>query len=94
MPQLIELGDVGSRHFTLSLYNIENPENDDVPLSITKILPTISSVRGDIMASLQMNQVNVENNSTNYLKAGQLYDDGDINCRYFNEIIQEEETDV
>ncbi len=93
-PQLIELGDIGSRHFTLSLYYIENPENDDIPLSITKILPTISSVRADIMAGLQTNQVNGENNSTNYLKAGQLYDDGDINCRYVNEIIQEEETGV
>ena len=91
-PQLIKLGDVGSRHFMLSLYYIENPENDDLPLSITKMLPTISPVRGDIMASLQTNQVNYENNSTNYLKAGQLYDDGDINSRYVNEIIQEEET--
>ena len=88
-PEIIELGNIGSRSFSLSLYYSEDSENDDIPLSVTQLLPTISPVRMDIMASLQQQQPN--GNGLNYLKAGQVYDDGDIHSKYIDEIIKEDE---
>ena len=88
-PEIIELGNIGSRSFSLSLYYSEDSENDDIPLSVTQLLPTISPVRMDIMASLQQQQSN--GNGLNYLKAGQVYDDGDIHSKYIDEIIKEED---
>src|SRR3712207_2646221 len=52
-PEIIELGNIGSRSFGLSLYYSEDSGNDDIPLSVTQLLPTVSPVRMDIMASLQ-----------------------------------------
>ena len=88
-PKIIELGNIGSRSFSLSLYYSEDSENDDVPLSVTQLLPTISPVRMDIMAKLQQQQ-KLNGNDSNYLKAGQVYDDGDINSKYVDEVIGEE----
>jgi hypothetical protein len=86
-PEIIELGNIGSRSFSLSLYYSGDSENDDIPLSVTQLLPTISPVRMDIMASLQQQQST--GNGLNYLKAGQIYDDGDIHSKYVDEIIEE-----
>jgi hypothetical protein len=86
-PEVIELGNIGSRSFSLSLYYSEDSENDDIPLSVVQLLPTISPVRMDIMASWQQ-QLN--GTDSNYLKAGQVYDDGDIHSKYIDEIIIEE----
>ncbi len=88
-PEIIELGNIGSRSFSLSLYYNEDSEDDDIPLSVSQLLPTISPVRMDIMASLQQQQSN--GNGLNYLKAGQVYDDGDIRSKYIDEIIKEED---
>ena len=91
-PEIIELGNIGSRSFGLSLYYSGDSENDDVPLSVTKLLPTISPVRMDIMASLQQQQSN--GNGLNYLKAGQVYDDGEVHSKYIDEIIEEEDENI
>ncbi len=87
--KIIELGNIGSRFFSLSLYYNGDSENDDIPLSITQLLPTISPVRIDIMSRLQNQQLNGKDPS--YLKAGQVYDDGDTHSRYVDEIIEEDE---
>ncbi len=98
-PKIIELGNISSRSFSLNLYYSWESENDDVPISITQLLPTISPVRVDIMTKLQQQeeqqqpQQHLQSNDLNpsYLKAGQVYDDGDIHSRYINEIIEEDE---
>ena len=93
-PKIIELGSIGSRLFSLSLYYNGDSGNDDIPLSITQLLPTISPVRIDIMSKLHQNQQQQQQtngNDSSYLKAGQVYDDGDIHSRYVDEIIEEDE---
>jgi hypothetical protein len=90
-PKIIELGNIGSRSFGLSLYYTEDSENDDIPLSITQLLPTISPVRVDIMARLQHPRQESKGTDSSYLKAGQVYDDGDINSKYIDEIIEKDE---
>ncbi len=91
-PKIIELGNIGSRSFSLSLYYSEDSENDDIPLSVTQLLPTISPIRMDIMARLQQQLTQQLNgNDSNYLKVGQVFDDGDISSKYVNEIIGEED---
>jgi hypothetical protein len=89
-PKVIELGNIGSRCFSLSLYYSVDSKNDDIPLLITNLLPTISPVRIDIMAKLQQQQ-QPNDVSSSYLKAGQVYDDGDIHSKYVNEMIEEDE---
>ncbi|MEJ7642243.1 MAG: hypothetical protein WKF36_08630 [Candidatus Nitrosocosmicus sp.] len=90
-PKIIELGNIGSRSFSLSLYYNGDSENDDIPLSITQLLPTISPVRIDIMSKLYQKQQHANGNGSSYLKAGQVYDDGDTHSRYVDEIIEEDE---
>ncbi len=92
-PKIIELGNIGSRLFSLSLYYNGDSGNDDIPLSITQLLPTISPVRIDIMSKLyqKQQQQQTNGNDSSYLKAGQVYDDGDIHSRYVDEIIEEDE---
>jgi glycyl-tRNA synthetase (class II) len=94
-PKIIELGNISSRSFSLHLYYSWESENDDVPISITQLLPTVSPVRVDIMTNLQQQQLQPQPQSNNvnpsYLKAGQVYDDGDTHSRYINEIIEEDE---
>ncbi|HYF99666.1 MAG TPA: hypothetical protein VD815_06210 [Candidatus Saccharimonadales bacterium] len=84
----IEIGKIDSRTFTLNLYKSNDSENDDIPLEVTQLLPTISKVRMDILATLH--QKSSDDNLT-YLKVGQVYDDGDIHSRYLEEIMEEEE---
>jgi hypothetical protein len=91
-PKIIELGSIGSRLFSLSLYYNGDLENDDIPLSITQLLPTISPVRIDIMSKLhQKQQQHPNGNDSSYLKAGQVYDDGDTHSRYVDDIIEEDD---
>jgi hypothetical protein len=92
-PKIIELGSIGSRLFSLSLYYNGDSGNDDIPLSITQLLPTISPVRIDIMSKLHQKkqQQQTNGNDSSYLKAGQVYDDGDTHSRYVDEIIEEDE---
>ncbi|MDQ4073061.1 MAG: hypothetical protein M3162_02015 [Thermoproteota archaeon] len=86
-PKTIELGSIDSRAFTLNLYyNKQSPDDNDVPTTVKQLLPTISPVRMDIMAALN----NTDENPT-YLKVGQVYDDGDPNCKYIEEAMQEDE---
>ncbi len=84
----IEIGKIDSRTYTLNLYKSNDSENDDIPFEVTQLLPTISRVRMDIMATLH--QKSSDDNLT-YLKVGQVYDDGDIHSRYLEEIKEEEE---
>jgi hypothetical protein len=90
-PKIIELGNISSRSFSLHLYYSWESENDDVPITITQLLPTVSPVRVDIMTKLQQQQQQPNDVNPSYLKAGQVYDDGDTHSRYINEIIEEDE---
>jgi hypothetical protein len=83
-----EIGKIDSRTYTLNFYKSNDSENDDIPFEVTQLLPTISRVRMDIMATLQKQS---SDNNLTYLKVGHVYDDGDIHSRYLEEIIEEEE---
>ena len=48
-PTALELGNIGSRFFAFSIYY--NDDMDDVPISIRELIPTISPVRLDLMAT-------------------------------------------
>ena len=48
-PTLLELGNIGSRFFGFNIYY--NDDVDDVPISIRELIPTISPVRLDLMAT-------------------------------------------
>lgn len=87
-PKIIEIGNIGSRVFSLNIYYSSETETIDIPISITQLIPTISPVRMDIMSKLQQ-QTN--NDDSTYLKAGQVYDDGDIHVKYIKEAIEEDE---
>ena len=84
---LIFLARIDSRTYTLNFYKNKDSENDDIPLEITQLLPTISPVRIDIMATLHRQS---SNSDLTYLKVGQIYDDGDIHSKYLEEIMKDE----
>jgi acetate kinase len=88
--KIIEIGNIGTRVFALSIYYSSETETGDIPLSITQLIPTISPVRIDIMSKLQQQQQSNNTNAT-YLKAGQVYDDGDIHVKYVKEVLEEDE---
>ncbi len=90
-PNIMELGNIGTRLFSLNLYYRWESENDDIPISISQLLPTISPVRIDIMTRLHQQQLQSKDDGSSYLKAGQVYDDGDTHSRYVDEIIEEDE---
>jgi hypothetical protein len=86
-PKIIELGKINSRTFTLNLYyNKQSLDDNDIPVTVKQLLPTISPVRMDIMATLKETS-----KDPTYLKVGQVYDDGDIHCMYVEEALQEDE---
>ena len=90
--KIIEIGNIGNRVFALSIYYSSETETGDIPLSITQLIPTISPVRIDIMSKLQQQQQQQSNNmNATYLKAGQVYDDGDIHVKYVKEALEEDE---
>ena len=86
-PTLLELGNIGSRFFGFNIYY--NYDVDDVPISIRELIPTISPVRLDLMATTKTTK-SADPNST-YLKAAQVYDDGSIKAKYYAEAIREDE---
>jgi hypothetical protein len=86
-PTLLELGNIGSRFFGFNIYY--NDDVDDVPISIRELIPTISPVRLDLMATTKTTK-SADPNST-YLKAAQVYDDGSIKAKYYAEAIREDE---
>ena len=86
-PKIVEIGEIDHRTYTLNLYKSKDSENDDIPLEITQLLPTISPVRIDIMATLHRQS---SNSDLTYLKVGQIYDDGDIHSKYLEEIMKDE----
>jgi hypothetical protein len=91
-PKIIEIGNIGTRVFALSIYYSSETETGDIPLAITQLIPTISPARIDIMSKLQQQQQQQSNNiNSTYLKAGQVYDDGDIHAKYVKEAIEEDE---
>jgi hypothetical protein len=87
-PKIIEIGNIGSMVFSLNIYYSSETETSDIPISITQLIPTISPVRMDIMSKLQQHTNNAD---STYLKAGQVYDDGDIHVKYIREAIEEDE---
>ncbi len=88
-PTIIELGNIDERYFALNAYYNEDQMEDNIPLSIRELLPTISPVYIDVMAS--MSQTATDNDTRqNYMKVAQLYDDGDMHEQYVNEVIQED----
>jgi len=89
--KIIEIGNIGNRVFALSIYYSSETEYGDIPLSITQLIPTISPVRIDIMSKLQQQQQQTNNMNATYLKAGQVYDDGDIHVKYVKEALEEDE---
>ena len=56
---------------------------DDIPMSIRELLPTQSLIRMDILASISDPTGNTEES---YMKAGEVYDDGDIHSHYLKEV--------
>jgi hypothetical protein len=60
-PTLLELGNIGSRFFGFNIYY--NDDVDDVPISIRELIPTISPVRLDLMATTKKTKL-ADPNST------------------------------
>ena len=86
-PTIIELGNINGRYFALNLYYYRDEMDDDIPLTIKELLPTISPVRLDLMATVS----EIPNDEgQNYIKVGDIYDDGDIHSHYVDEVIQED----
>ena len=86
-PTIIELGNTGGRFFALNIYYSKDEMGDDIPISVKQLLPSQSPVHMDIMASISDSPGNLQEN---YLKAGEVYDDGDIHSHYIKEIRQED----
>jgi hypothetical protein len=87
-PTIIELGNLGTRFLALNIYYSDDEMGDDIPMSIRQLLPSISPVRIDLMASISKSP---DNSQENYIKVAQVYDDGDIHAHYLKEVIQEDE---
>jgi PBP1b-binding outer membrane lipoprotein LpoB len=95
-PTLLELGNIGSRFFAFSIYY--NDDMDDVPISVRELIPTISPIRLDLMATTKITktgatptQSSTTDLNSSYLKAAQVYDDGSIKAKYFAEAMREDE---
>ena len=88
-PTVIELGNVNGKYsFALNLYYYQDEIGDDIPLIIKELLPTISPVTLDLMATVSNKP---DDKKQNYIKVGNIYDDGDIHSHYVNEIREEDE---
>ena len=86
-PTIIELENIGGRFFALNIYYSTDEMGDDIPMSVKQLLPSQSPVHLNIMASISDSP---SNSQENYLKAGEVYDDGDIHSHYIKEIRQED----
>lgn len=84
-PTIIELGNIGKRFFALNIYYNRDEMGDDIPMSIRELLPSQSPVHIDIMTTISQSP---GNSQENYLKVGQVYDDGDNHSNYLKEIRQ------
>ena len=87
-PTIIELGNIGGRFFALNIYYSRDEVGDDIPMSIRQLLPSQSPVHIDVMATISQPSDDSQNN---YLKAAQVYDDGDIHSHYMKEARQEDQ---
>jgi PBP1b-binding outer membrane lipoprotein LpoB len=56
-PTIIELGNIGSRFFALNVYYNADENRDYIPKSIQQLLPSISPVNMDIMATTTGHQM-------------------------------------
>ena len=83
-PTAIELGNIGTRFFALSLYY--NQDEDDIPNSVRDLLPTISPVRIDVTSTPQA----PDDPKVRYMKVAQIYDDGSIHSKYVKDAIKED----
>lgn len=88
-PTIIELGNIGGRFFALNIYYSTDEMGDDIPMSIRELLPSQSPVHLDVMATIS--QSPDDDSQRNYLKAAQVYDDGDIHVHYMKEVRQEDQ---
>ena len=87
-PTIIELGNTGGRFFALNIYYSKDEMGDDIPMSIRQLLPSQSPVHLDVMTTISQSPDDLQRN---YLKAAQVYDDGDIHAHYMKEIRQEDQ---
>jgi hypothetical protein len=86
-PTVIELGNLGTRFFALNIYYNDDKMGDDIPMSVRQLVPSISPVRIDVMATISRSS---NNSQENYVKVAQAFDDGDIHAHYLKEIIEED----
>ena len=89
-PTIIELGNIGSRFFALNIYYDADENSDNVPKSVQQLLPSISPVNVDVMATTTAHQVPADPNVT-YLKVARVYDDGSRHSKYLDEVRKEDE---
>jgi hypothetical protein len=87
-PAVVELGKIDKSIFSLSIYYRIDEMGDDIPISIRELLPTQSPVRMDILASISEPTGDTEES---YIKAGEVYDDGDIHSHYLKEVKLEDQ---
>jgi hypothetical protein len=81
------MGNIGGRLFALNIYYSKDEMGDNVPMSIRQLLPSQSPVQIDVMSTISQLPDDSQNN---YLKAAEVYDDGDIHSHYIKEIRQED----
>jgi hypothetical protein len=89
-PTIIEIGNISSRFFALNIYYNADEARDNIPKSIQQLLPSISPVNVDVMATTTAHQVPDKPNVT-YLKVAQVYDDGSTHSKYLDEVRKEDE---
>ena len=89
-PTIIELGNIGSRFFALNIYYNTDENREDVPRIIEQLLPSISPVKVDVLATTTAHQGPDDPNVT-YLKVAQIYDDGSRESKYLDEVRKEDE---
>jgi hypothetical protein len=87
-PTVIELGKTSRSNFSLSTYYRSDEMEDDIPMSIRELLPTRTPIRMDILASISDPAGKAR---AGYMKAGEVYDDGDIHSHYLKEVKMEDE---
>jgi hypothetical protein len=86
-PTIIELGNINGRYFAVNTNYYRDEMDDDIPLTIKELLPTISPVCLDLITTIS----EIPNDGgQNYIKVGEVYDDGDIHSQYVDEVIQED----
>ncbi len=95
-PKVSELGKVGSRAFAFSIYY--DDDLDDVPIRIRELIPTISPVRLDLMATIETlrtgsdsRQLSPTDQASNYLRVAYVYDDGSARTKYLSEVLRNDE---